>query len=98
VSICPVVLFGGKGVRVSTPFINAFQNKKAWNLPKSSTNLGNFKTCFFPLQNVAISKLFFFFPPGNVAIFIYFFGNFPKHLLYHVCFHVGLFGGFSPQK
>jgi hypothetical protein len=57
----------GKGVRVSTPFINVFQKKKAWNLPKSSTNLGNFKNCFFPPQNVAISKLFFF-PPGNVAI------------------------------
>ncbi len=53
----PVVLLGGKGVRVSTPFINAFQKKKAWNLPKSSTNLGlffssskcgDFKTFFFP--------------------------------------------------
>jgi hypothetical protein len=67
VSVCPVVLLGGKGVRVSTPFINAFQNKKAWNLPKSSTNLRDFKTCFFSLQNVAISKLFFS-PPENVAI------------------------------
>jgi hypothetical protein len=56
VSICPVILLRGKGVRVSTPFINAFQKKKAWNMPKSSTNLGNFKTCFFPPQNVAISK------------------------------------------
>jgi hypothetical protein len=37
-----------------------FQKKKAWNLPKSSTNLSDFKTCFFSPQNVAISKLFFF--------------------------------------
>jgi hypothetical protein len=28
VSVCLVVLLGGKGVRVSTPFINAFQKKK----------------------------------------------------------------------
>jgi hypothetical protein len=54
------VLLGGKGVRVNTPFINAFQKKKAWNLPKSSTNLGDFKTYFFPPENVAISKLFSF--------------------------------------
>jgi hypothetical protein len=66
--ICPVVLLGGKGVRVSTPFINAFQKKKVWILPKSSTNLNDFKTYFFPPQNVAISKLFFFFPPENVGI------------------------------
>jgi hypothetical protein len=58
--LCLVVLLGGKGVRVSKPFINAFQQKKAWNLPKSSTNLGDFKTCFFPPQNVVISKSFFF--------------------------------------
>jgi hypothetical protein len=44
VSDRPVVLLEGKGVRVSMPFINAFQKKKAWNLPKSSTNLGDFKT------------------------------------------------------
>jgi hypothetical protein len=37
-----------------------FQKKKAWNLPKFSTNLNDFKTCFFPPQNVAISKFFFF--------------------------------------
>jgi hypothetical protein len=60
VSVYPIVLLGGKGVKVNTPFINAFQKKKAWNLPKSSTNLGNFKTCIFPPQNVAISKLLFF--------------------------------------
>jgi hypothetical protein len=58
--ICPVVLLGGKGVRVNTPFINAFQKKKAWILPKSFANLSDFKTCFFPPQNVAILKLFFF--------------------------------------
>jgi hypothetical protein len=56
VSVRPVVLLGGKGVRVSTPFIKAFQKKKAWNLPKSSTNLSDFKTCFFSPQNVAIWK------------------------------------------
>jgi hypothetical protein len=67
VFVRPVVLLGGKGVRVSRPFINTFQKKKAWNLPKSSTNLSDFKTCFFSPQNVAISK-FFFSPPGNVAI------------------------------
>ncbi len=61
VSVRPVViLLGGKRVRVGTPFINVFQKKKAWNLPKSSSNLSDFKTCFFPPQNVAISKLFFF--------------------------------------
>jgi hypothetical protein len=67
VSVRSVVLLGGKGVNVSMPFINTFQKKKAWNLPKSSTNLSDFKTYFFSPQNVAISKLFFF-PPGNVAI------------------------------
>ncbi len=28
--VCPVFLLGGKGVRVSTPFINAFQKKKGF--------------------------------------------------------------------
>jgi hypothetical protein len=28
VSVCLVALLGGKGVRVSTPFINTFQKKK----------------------------------------------------------------------
>jgi hypothetical protein len=67
VSVRLVVLLGGKGVSVSTPFINVFQKKKAWNLPKSSSNLSDFKTCFFSPQNVAISKLFFS-PPENVTI------------------------------
>jgi hypothetical protein len=85
-----------KGVRVSMPFINAFQKKKAWNLPKSSTNLDNFETCFFPPQNVAISKI------NKISLlemwrFSFFFGNFPKRSLHHVCFHGGLFSGFSPQ-
>jgi hypothetical protein len=77
--------------------INAFQKKKAWNLPKSSTNLGDFKTYFFPPQNVAISKLFFF-SLLEMWQFSFFFGNFPKHSLHHVCFYGGLFGGISPQK
>jgi hypothetical protein len=67
VSVRPVVLLGGKGVRVSTPFINVFQKKKAWNLAKSSTNLSDFKTFFFSPQNVTISKLFFS-PSGNMVI------------------------------
>jgi hypothetical protein len=67
VFVHPVILLGDKGVRVNTPFINAFQKKKVWNLPKSTTNLSDFKTFFFSPQNVAISKLFFS-PPGNVAI------------------------------
>jgi hypothetical protein len=67
VSVRPVILLGGKGVRVSMPFINVFQKKKVWNMPKSFTNLSDFKTCFFFPQNVAISKLFFS-PPGNVVI------------------------------
>jgi hypothetical protein len=66
VSVRPVVLLGGKGVRFSTPFINVFKKKKAWNLPKSP-QICDFNTCFFSSQNVAISKLFFS-PPGNVAI------------------------------
>ncbi len=86
-----------KGVKVSTPFINAFQKKKAWNLPKSFTNLGNFKTCFFSPQNVLISKLFFF-TLLEMWRFSFFVENFPKHSLHHVCFHGGLFNGFSPQK
>jgi hypothetical protein len=60
VSVRPVILLGGKEVRVSTPFIDVFKKKKAWNLPKSCTILSDFKTCFFPPQNVTISKLFFF--------------------------------------
>jgi hypothetical protein len=92
-SVRPVILLGGKGVRVSMPFITVFQKKKAWNLPKSSTNLGDFKTCFFSPQNVAISKLFVFlsWKCGDLV----FFGNFPKCSLHHVCFHGGLFNGFS---
>jgi hypothetical protein len=77
VSVHPVVLLGGKGVRVNTPFINAFQNKKAWNLPKSSTNLSDFKTFFFSPQNVAISKLFFFpsWKCGDLVSFLEIFQN-----------------------
>ncbi len=30
--------------------------------------------------------------------FSFFFENFPKRSLYHVCFHGGLFNGFLPQK
>jgi hypothetical protein len=57
-----------------TPFINAFQKKKAWNLPKSSTNLSDFKTCFPSPQNVAISKLFFFpsWKCGDLVFFLEF--------------------------
>jgi hypothetical protein len=77
VYVRPVVLFGGKGVRVSMPFINPFQKKKAWNLPKSSTNLSDFKTCFFSPQNVAISKLFFFpsWKCGDLVFFLEIFQN-----------------------
>jgi hypothetical protein len=96
VSVRPVVLLGGKGVRVSMPFINAFQKKKAWNLPKSSTNLRDFKTCFFSPQNVAISKLFFF--PSWKCGDLVFVWKFPKCSLHPVCFHGGLFNGFSSQK
>ncbi len=96
VSVRPVVLLGGKGVRVSTLFINAFQKKKVWNLPKSSSNLSDFKTCLFSPQNVAISKLFFF--PSWKCGDLVFFGNFPKCSFHHVCFHGGLFNRFSSQK
>jgi hypothetical protein len=72
VSVRSVALLGRKEVRVSTPIINAFQNKKAWNLSKSSTNLNNFKTCSFSLQNVAISKLFFF-PSSKCGHLVFFF-------------------------
>ncbi len=65
-------------------FINGFQKKKAWNLPKSSTNLSNFKTCFFLLL--------------EMWRFSFFFGNFPNCSLHHVCFHGGLYNGFSSQK
>jgi hypothetical protein len=68
VSVRLVVLLGGKGVRVSTAFINAFQKKKAWNLPKSSTNLSDFKTCCFFSSKCGDFKTLFFPPPGNVAI------------------------------
>jgi hypothetical protein len=94
VYICLVVLLGGKGDKVSTPFINAFQKKKAWNLPKSSTNLGDSKPVFFPPQNVAISKLFFFFSLLEMWRFSFFFRKFSKTL----ASPGGLFGGFSPQK
>jgi hypothetical protein len=77
VSVRPVVCLGGKGVRVSTPFINVFQKKKALNLPKSSTNLSDFKTCFFSPQNVAISKLFIFpsWKCGDLGFFLEIFQN-----------------------
>jgi hypothetical protein len=75
VYVRPVVLFGGKVVRVSTLFINAFQEKKAWNLPKSSTNLNDFKTYFFSPQNVAISKLFVF-PSSTCGDLVFFLENF----------------------
>jgi hypothetical protein len=76
VSGCPVVLLGGKGVRVSTPFINMFKKKKAWNLPKSSTNLSDFKTYFFSPQTVA-SKLFIFpsWKCGDLVFFLEIFQN-----------------------
>jgi hypothetical protein len=77
VSVRPIILLGGKGVRVSMPFINAFQKKKAWNLPKTSTNLSDFKTCFFFLQNVPISKLFFVpsWKCGDLVFFLEIFQN-----------------------
>ncbi len=71
-SVCPVVLLGGKGVRVSTPFINAFQKKKAWNLPKSSTNLGDFKTYFFSSSKCGDFKTFFFFPSWKCRDLVFF--------------------------
>jgi hypothetical protein len=67
VSVHPVVLLGGKGVRVSTPFVNALQKKKAWNLPKSSTNL-RFEHLFFFSSKCGDFKTLFFSPPGYVAI------------------------------
>jgi hypothetical protein len=48
-------------------------------------------------QNVAISKLFFF-PSWKCGDLNFFFGNFSKCLLHHVCCHRGLFNGFSSQK
>jgi hypothetical protein len=77
VSVRPVVLLGAEGVRVSMPFINAFQKKKAWNLPKSFTNLSDYKTCFFSPQNVTISKLFFFpsWRCGDLVFFLEIFQN-----------------------
>jgi hypothetical protein len=84
VSVYLIILLGGKGVRVSTPFINAFQEKKAWNVPKSSTNFGNFKTCIFPPQNVALSKLFFSLL--EMWRFSFLFGNFPEHSLHMYVF------------
>jgi hypothetical protein len=50
------------------PPINAFQKKKAWILPKSSTNLSDFKTCFSFSSKCGDFKTFFFPPSGNVAI------------------------------
>jgi hypothetical protein len=89
VSVRPVILLGGKGVRVSTPFINAFQKKKAWNLPKSSTNLSDFTTCFFSPQNVAISKLFF--SPSWKCGDLVFFWKFSKMLASPCMFSWGNF-------
>ncbi len=97
VSVRPIVLLGGKGVRLSTPFIIVFQKKKAWILPKSSTNLSDLKTCFFSPQNVAISKLFFF-PSWICGDLSFFLGNFPKCSFHHLCFRAGLLNGFSSQK
>jgi hypothetical protein len=89
VFVRPVVLLGGKGVRVSTPFINVFQKKKAWNLPKSSTNINDFKACFFPPQNVTISKLFFF--PSWKCGDLVFFWKFSKMLTSPSMFSGGTF-------
>jgi hypothetical protein len=79
------------------PPINAFQKKKAWNLPKSSTNLSDFKTCFSFSSKCGDFKTLFF-PLLEMWRFRFFFGNFPKCSLYHVCFHGGLFNRFSSQK
>jgi hypothetical protein len=40
----------------------------------------------------------FFFPSWKCGDLVFFFGNFSKCLLNHVCFHGGLFNGFSSQK
>ncbi len=75
-SVRPVVLLGGKAVGVSTPFINAFQKKKAWNLPKSSTNLNDFKTYFFPPQMWRFKKKKFpSWKCGNLVFFLEIFQN-----------------------
>jgi hypothetical protein len=93
----PIVLLGGKGVRVTTPFINAFRKKKAWNLPKSSTNLNDFKTCFFSPKKCGDFKTLFF-PLLEMWRFSFLFENFPKCSLHHVCFNGGLFNRFLSQK
>jgi hypothetical protein len=82
----------GKGVRVSTPFINTFQKKKVWNLPKFSTNLGDFKTCFFSSSKCDDFKTLFFpsWKCGDLGFFLEIFQN--------ARFTKGLFNGFSSQK
>jgi hypothetical protein len=89
---------GVRGVRVViTPFINAFQKKKAWNLPKSSTNLSDFQNLFFFSSKCGGFKTLFF-PLLEMWRFSFFLGNFSKCSLHHVCFQGGLFNGFSSQK
>jgi hypothetical protein len=53
--------------------------------------------CPNPPQISMISKLVFF-PLLEMWRFRFFFGNFPKCSLHHVCFHGGLFNGFLSQK
>jgi hypothetical protein len=55
--------------------------------PKSSTNLRDFKTCFFSLQNVAISKLFLF-PSWKCGDLVFFLGIFQN-----ACFTMYVFMG-----
>ncbi len=87
-SICPVVLLGGKGVRVSTPLINAFQKKKAWNLPKSSTR--RFQNLFFSSSKCDDFKTFFFFLSWKCGDFFSFW-KFSKTLASPCMFSWGTF-------
>jgi hypothetical protein len=60
VSVRPVVLLEGKGVRVSTPFIKVFKKRKLGICPNPPQISMISKPVFFSPQNVTISKLFFF--------------------------------------
>ncbi len=72
---------------------------------------GDFKTLFFPLLEMWRFSFFFltyfskcgdfktlFFPLLEMRRISFFFGIFSKCSLHHVCFHGGLFNGFSSQK
>ncbi len=69
-SICLIILLGGKGVRVSTPFITTFQRRKLGICPNPPQILMISKPVFFLLKMWQFQN--FFFPSWKCRDLVFF--------------------------